>query len=523
MSSLIRERLTRLATSQQEYTICAGLRGLEKESLRVTPNGKISQKPHPKGLGSALTNPYITTDYSEALLEFITPPLVSNADALSFMHDLHSFTYKHLGDELLWSGSMPCIVDGDMSVPIANYGDSNIGLMKHIYRVGLWHRYGRSMQAIAGIHFNYSLPDKFWPIYQQQENDTQPLEDFISQSYFDMTRNLHRNGWLLLFLFGSSPAICKSFVAGKEHAFNVFDEGTLFEKYATSLRMSDIGYKNDSQSNIAISYNSLDAYVSGLTQATQKSHPEYATIGTKGADGQYAQLNTNILQIENEYYSNVRPKQIAASGERPSTALRERGVRYVELRSVDLSIVDPSGLNESQLNFLEAFMIYCLLSESPPLSTADKILLDDNISLVATNGRRPNLLLNQDGKSSSLNSWGLAICNEMVPICNILDTELEEKPYSSALEVQVQKLNNPNLTPSSIQLKVLKEEQLPFFKYVMQQSNLHKTYFENRPLSNAKLSLFDNACLQSIQQQNAIELSDTLGFDQFLTKYFSQN
>jgi glutamate--cysteine ligase len=522
MPSKLRDRFKKLLDTQQEHAICGGLRGLEKESLRVSPEGNISQKPHPHALGSALTNPYITTDYSEALLEFITPPLQSNAEAIAFMEDLHSFTYQHLGNEFLWGASMPCIVNGEMSIPIADYGSSNIGQMKHIYRVGLWHRYGRTMQAIAGIHFNYSLPEKFWPLYQRIEKTSQPLTDFVSQSYFDMARNLHRNGWLVLFLFGASPAICKSFVSDKEHSFDSFDSGTLYQPFGTSLRMSDIGYKNDSQSNLNISYNSLDEYTNGLYNATQKSYPDYENIDFKSSTTDYMQLNANALQIENEYYSNVRPKQIAQSGERPSLALKKRGVRYVELRSVDLNSADPAGLNEKQLNFLEAFMIYCLLSESPALSNDEKKQADNNTSLVASKGRQPNLKLNYNNELRSLQSWGLEICEDMRVICQTLDKDHTTLPYTTALNEQIHKLQDASLTPSALLLQEMKGQQLPFFKYAMLQSKQHHDYYTKRDVSADMLEFLSQASETSLIEQQRIESEDKVSFDDFLAQYFSQ-
>ncbi|PHS73720.1 MAG: glutamate--cysteine ligase [Cycloclasticus sp.] len=521
MYSRIQDRLKKFSDSQQNNALCGGLKGIEKESLRVNQQGNISQTTHPRGLGSALTNPYITTDYSEALLEFITPPFNKAEEVLSFMEDVHAYTYLQLSEELLWGTSMPCVVDGEMSIPIANYGHSNIGKMKHIYRIGLWHRYGRSMQAIAGIHFNYSLPETFWPIYQTLEENNQGLQDFISQSYMDMSRNLHRYGWLVLYLFGASPAICKSFVKGQKHSFEEFDEGTFYNRYATSLRMSDIGYKNDSQSDINISYNNLDDYVTRLLTATKTPLTSYQSLGVKDNAGQYKQLNANILQIENEYYSNVRPKQVADSGERPSEALKKRGIRYVELRSVDISPFDPAGINEQQLFFLEAFMVFCLLTDSPRMSQTDKICADKNVTLVASDGRKPGLLLDCNNSSIELKTWGLEICQAMEALCNLLDADNQQKPYSTALNSQIDKLQNADLTPSAMVLASMKKQNLPFFKFAMNQAEKHQTYFKQKKLSSEQLDFFKMASEQSIKDQTQLETSDSVNFDTFLSMYLA--
>jgi glutamate--cysteine ligase len=135
--------------------------GLEKESLRVAVDGGISDASHPLALGSALTHPYITTDYSETLLEFITPPCASLTGALDFLADIQTYVQRHMDRELLWATSMPCLLKGEQQIPIATYGCSNAGRMKHLYRVGLGYRYGKVMQVIAGVHFNFSLDPGF--------------------------------------------------------------------------------------------------------------------------------------------------------------------------------------------------------------------------------------------------------------------------------------------------------------------------------------------------------------------------
>src|SRR5690625_3637176 len=324
-------RLRRLQDVGDPHLLAGGLNGLEKESLRVTPDGAIAQTPHAEALGSALTHPSITTDYSEALLEFITPPLPDATDTLADLERIHSYVYHVLEDELLWVASMPCVVGGDASIPIAEYGTSNAGRMKHVYRRGLEYRYGRVMQAIAGIHYNYSLPLEFWPMYRAVAESNADLQAFRNEHYFGLTRNFQRYGWLVPYLFGASPALCRSFIGDREHNFEEVDGHTLYLPYATSLRMSDIGYKNKAQAALQISYNDIEAYVENLTRAITTPAPEYADAGVH-VDGEWRQLNSNILQIENEYYSFVRPKSLAGPNERPTLALRRRGVDYIEDR-----------------------------------------------------------------------------------------------------------------------------------------------------------------------------------------------
>lgn len=361
-----------MVTDGDAKLLSGGNIGLEKESLRVTPDGNISRTKHPAALGSALTNRYITTDYSEAQTEVITPPFSASRDALEFLGDAHAFVYSKLQDEILWATSMPCVLDSGANIPIAQYGSSNAGQMKTIYRRGLGHRYGRVMQVISGVHFNYSPSDAFWQMYQELQRDSVQPRAFIDKQYFAMVRNLKRYGWLIPYLFGASPAVCKSFIGDRETRLLEFNENTYFGPFATSLRMGDIGYTNSREKGIGINvcYDSLDSYITSLSYAINTSCPEWERIGTV-VNGRYEQLNSNILQIENEHYSTVRPKQIAGGLEKPTLALQKRGVRYVELRSSDVNAFHPLGISQEQLWFLEAFMLFCLLQDSPGISVGE--------------------------------------------------------------------------------------------------------------------------------------------------------
>jgi glutamate--cysteine ligase len=394
------KRLAAVINSGERGALQAGRRGVEKESLRVTPAGRIATTPHPMALGSALTNDHITTDYSEALIELVTPTFTTNWELLQYLCDLHQFVYRHLGDELLWATSMPCVIDGDASIPIAQFGPSNVGRMKTIYREGLGLRYGRVMQAISGVHFNYSFPERLWPVWAAIRESRTSGQSFISESYFDLLRNYRRYGWIVLYLFGVSPMVCKSFLRARGETLPEFGRGTAWEPYSTSLRMSDLGYRNRSQSSLEVSVNSLDEYVRDLTRAISTPHPEYARLGVK-VDGVYRQLNANLLQIENEYYAFIRPKRVARSGERPTKALMRRGVEYVEVRALDVSAFDPVGVNQNKLRFLEAFLALCLMRESPLIDANEQAILDGNHVTVARRGREPDLMLSRDDRSDA--------------------------------------------------------------------------------------------------------------------------
>lgn len=496
--------------------------GLEKECLRVNDEGKIAQTDHPQSLGSPLTNPYITTDYSEALLEFITPPCDNSGEALAFLQDVEHFVYTQLQDELLWSTSMPCVIPGESSIPLARYGSSNAGRMKTIYRRGLGYRYGRSMQVIAGVHFNYSFSEAFWQALQQFEGDERPLQDYITSRYFDLLRNMLRVGWLIPYLFGASPAVCKSFVGGEEGRLDSFDEFTFYEPYATSLRMGDIGYQNnkENENGIKANYDSLQRYVESLERAIETPCPEYQRIGVK-VDGEYRQLNANILQIENEYYSTVRPKQLLRGNEKPIRALQRDGVRYIELRSLDVNAFEPLGINEDQLRFLETLMLYCLFSPSPPVSVIERREIDFNELETAHRGRKPGFNLMRCGVATPLRDWALEVVDAMSLYATLLDGE-EDGPYSSAVAQQREAVVDPELTPSARMLAEMRENGESFFGFAQRKSQQHQRYFGGLAMSRERELMLQQEAQDSRQRQCEIEAADDKDFDRYLQDYFAQ-
>lgn len=520
---MLEERLARLLSSGQKDVLSGGKVGLEKEALRVSPDGMISRVPHPAGLGSPLTNLYITTDYSEALTELITPPLSSGHQALGFLRDAQQFVASQLQDEILWATSMPCVLQGEENIPIADYGTSNAGVMKTVYRRGLGHRYGRVMQVIAGVHFNYSLPESFWPVYQRLEQSGEDSRSFIDAHYFGMIRNLERYGWLILYLFGASPAVCKSFLNGKPSSLEAFNDTTSYEPFGTSLRMGKIGYTNRQEECVGVKacYDNIDAYVSSLTRAIETPCSQWEKIGVE-VNGRYEQLNANILQIENEYYSNVRPKQLLEGLEKPTLALRHRGVRYVELRSLDVNAFHPLGVSEEQVVFLEAFMLYCLLESSPSIRSREQKEIDHNLERVAHRGRDPSLQLLRNGGEIPLVTWAEEICDGMEGICELLDANEPERPYGRALAQQRELVRDPDRTPSARMLADMMESGEGFFQFAQRMSLQHHNYFEELELTEKHRKLFEEEVVRSREQQRVMEESDKVSFKEFLADYFAQ-
>jgi glutamate--cysteine ligase len=519
---IFEKRLSGLVNTGERAVLRGGRKGVEKESLRVTPEGHIAQTPHPRELGSPLTSEHITTDFSEALIELVTPPFATSWELLQYLLDLHQFVYRHLRDELLWATSMPCLIDDDASIPIARYGTSNVARMKAVYREGLSVRYGRMMQAISGVHFNYSFPARFWEAYADLRKVGSADRDFVSASYFDLLRNYRRFGWIVLYLFGVSPVVCGSFLRGRRDAsLRELTPGTFYEPHATSLRMSDIGYRNRNQAGLAISVNSLDEYVRDLTRAITTPHPPYQALGVKH-DGQYRQLNANILQIENEYYSYIRPKRVARSGERPTKALRRAGVEYVEIRALDVSAFDPVGVNQHKLRFLEAFAALCLLKESAPIQSGEEAALDRNHLTVARRGREPGLELAREGRGVPMVQWAAELLESMEGICELLDHGDPSRPYAQSLATQAAKVHDVSRTPSARLLKELEESEESFFDLALRMSRAHKAYFLELYTPNPeRLSELAGEAQQSLEQQRAIEAAEKESFEEYVARYFS--
>ncbi len=517
--------IARFDDSLGRAALRGGLVGLEKEALRVGPDGLVAATAHPPELGSALTHPAITTDFSEALLELVTPALASPDEVLGVLDDLHRFVYRHIGEERLWAASMPCVLRGGGHIPLARYGSSNAARMKTVYRRGLGNRYGRVMQIIAGVHFNYSVDDALWPRLagRRVADGTESEQHFRSEQYMGMVRNLQRFGWLVPYLFGASPAVCRSFVQDAATDLQDFDAKTLYYPYATSLRMGDIGYQNRQEEGTGMKacYDSLDAYIRSLTWAIETPCPQYESIGIK-VGGRYEQLNDRVLQIENEYYSSVRPKQVTDWMERPTLALRRRGVRYVELRSVDVNAYHPLGIEPGQMSFLKLLMLYALLVDSPRIDATERRAIDANLVLAAHRGREPGLSLRRGGTEIRLRDWALHLLDGVAPLAELLDADGGDR-YVRSLEAQRYKVLTPDATPSARMLEEMRTKGEGFAEFSRRLTEQHRDEFLTRPPAAERESWLTALVEQSRQQTRAIEAADDIDFDEFLRRYFAQS
>ncbi|NDP64505.1 glutamate--cysteine ligase [Polaromonas sp.] len=505
--AILQERLKALTPQQLQ-----GMRrGIEKESLRAQSSGALALTPHPAALGSALTHPSITTDFSESQVELVTSAHASPEAALEELTQLHQFTYRALqgncegsADEMLWVSSMPCGLPTDETIPIARFGSSNVGRAKSVYRVGLSHRYGRRMQTISGIHYNWSLPG------------------VTSEQYFALIRNFRRHAFLLLYLFGASPAVCSTFVAGRQHELQKLTDTTMYMPHGTSLRMGRLGYQSDAQASLAVSYNSLEGYAASLQDALSRPYPAYEKVGIRNPGGDYNQLATTLLQIENEFYGTIRPKRVIRPGERPLHALRERGVEYIEVRLMDLDPFEPVGINAQTMRFIDVFLLHCLLSDSPPDTPAEIAELKHNQDQTAGHGREPGVKLKRQGGEVSLVAWGAEILAGCAPIAAALDVEHGGTPYRDALAAASIGLADADTLPSARVLAAMAQGfDNSFVQFARAQSLKTQAALQSLPLSNGQMTRFNDLSGQSVEAQKAIEAGDSMPFEDYRQQYVS--
>jgi len=488
-------------------------RGIEKESLRVRSDGALAMTPHPAALGSALAHPHITTDFCEAQLELITGVHGSAEACLEELTHIHQVVYRNLGEEMLWCASMPCGLPSDDSIPVGRYGSSNIGRAKTVYRVGLGHRYGRRMQTISGIHYNFSVPAETWPALGFGGAD---------EGYFALLRNFRRHGWLLFYLFGASPAVCASFVEGRDHRLQQLKPGTLYLPHATSLRMGRLGYQSDAQSSIDASFNSLETYGAALEAALLEPYAPYERIGLRDEHGEYRQLATSLLQIENEFYGKIRPKRRIASGERPLHALRARGVEYVEVRLMDLDPFAPVGITAPAMRLLDTFLLHCLLAASPPDSAQERSEIARNQECVAARGREPGLRLARGAEQRSLRDWGRRLLEECAPIAAALDAANGGKDHEKSLADAQQALRVPDATPSAQVLAAMSGHyENSYTGFMVAQSRAHRASLLGAELPQDVAERFASMAEESIARQQSIEASDPLPFEDWRRRYLS--
>lgn len=493
-------------------------RGLERETLRVTAEGKLATTGHPASLGSALSHKWITTDFAEALLEFITPVDHDISHMLTFLRDIHRYTARELGDERMWPLSMPCSISDGKDIELAQYGTSNMGRFKTLYREGLKNRYGALMQTISGVHYNFSLPLSFWQA-RCGVKDAESGKEAISDGYFRLIRNYYRFGWVIPYLFGASPAICPSFLQGKPSAlpFEKTPAGMYYLPYATSLRLSDLGYTNKSQSALGITFNNLETYVKGLKAAIRTPSEDYAKIGLTKA-GKHLQINTNVLQIENELYAPIRPKRVSHGDESPSDALLRGGIEYIEVRSLDINPFSAIGVDEQQIRFLDLFMIWCALADAPEMSSDELLCTRVNWNRVILEGRRPGLTLGIGCETAQypLAEVGHKLFADLNRVAEVLDSIAGDQHYQQVCSRLAECFDDPSQTYSARILQTMIENGIEGTGIAL--SSRYRKELLSEPLEILTGQMLESEREASKRRQQEIEAGDTEPFERWLEK-----
>ena len=492
--------------------------GLEKEGLRVDKDtGALAPTPHAEALGSALTHPHITTDYSEALLEFVTATYDTPRAALAELESLQAYSATVLGNERIWPLSMPCLLpESDSDIPLAYYGESHLGRLKTVYRRGLGFRYGRQMQTIAGVHFNLSWSDAFWHWRATLDGHTtdQDSRQIRDTGYFHTIRNYRRIQWLFMLLTGASPAVDASFRLLAMDRFKIANR-TRIAADATSLRMSDLGYQSAAQESINICFNHLDTYCETLARAVHQPWPTYEGLGLKDEAG-FKQLNTAVLQIENEYYSSIRPKRVQQAAERPVRALINRGVEYLEIRAIDLNPYARNGISETEACLITLLMTACAVAESPHNSDEECVAISGLNARATWAGRRDSQHFDTE---RTFRKAGLDVLASLDGLAEVLDRAQATQGHTDALQdARVRLQGDCPLLSEEVEASSIAPGHLEF-GLAQAELHHHNLIAQTTPEGRAE---FARLASDSLRTQQDIESQDQGSFDNFVTAFINQ-
>lgn len=450
--------------------LLGGLWGLEKEAHRVLQTGELALTDHPEAFGNKLHHPTITVDFAESQLELVTPPHPSIRDVYNELHAIYDEAEQAIGEERLWPLSMPPILPEEERIPIARFDRSEQGRLQEIYRKSLALRYGIKMQMISGLHYNYSfspaLIDALFERWGDERGGGKDRRTFTDAIYFKFARNFLRYRWLLIYLFGASPAadptyhsvICDELRWIGKCFPDCCDAIHHYEKYAVSLRVSRFGYSERAGITSRVSYNDMAGYVRDLETLLTTTNPRYEQIGLY-QNGEQVQLNTNLLQTESEFYSSIRLKRRPAPGESTLEAIKNRGIDYAEIRLLDLNPYERVGIGYDAMHFLHLFMLYCLLEDSPPFTDEEYERTQDNHHLVSLYGRKPELRLysyKREGKIR-LTDWAENVFKQLEQLAAVMSEADGNAIWKEAVAAEWAKVCDPDLLPAAKMMREMAE------------------------------------------------------------------
>lgn len=442
--------------------LAGGNFGLELESQRVTADGKLALTPHPEIFGSKTENSRITTDFSESQIEMVTPVFQTADEVYASLDSIRREVESGIGDELLWPLSMPPGLPDEDMIPVARFEDTDEGREKEAYRNGLANRYGKKMQMISGIHYNFSLSGELVDFLYEKSGKALIRTEFADGLYFALTRNFLRYRWLLIYLFGASPGCDATYypVIQRELAIvhrccpccrsKIGD----YTRHATSLRVSRFGYANEIQGKHSIFFNSLEEYTGKIRKMTE----------------------TGLLQKESEFYSPIRLKQNLRKGETQLSALTERGIEYLEIRILDLDPFETLGIGLRQLRFMQVFLLYCMMEENRSITSRELKKINSNHHLTALFGRNKDLYLHDySGGMVSLRAAGERIFEGLKRIAALMDQGNGDNRYLSAVGAEYRKLGETALLPSERIFTEMREYKEGFRKFGIRRSMENST------------------------------------------------
>ena len=444
--------------------------------------------------------------YKRQLIELVTPTFNSVDEAYEFLLDLHIFTANAMeSDEVLWSNSMPCFVGDESEIRVAEYGSSNIGKLKNIYRKGLRVRYGSIMQCVAGIHYNFSIDDDSLRLFTEDLS-----RETKSDIYLGLIRNFKRNFWFLLYFFGASPIFDKSFVSGRNHSIKKINKSDFYQEYATSLRMSEVGYQSYHQKALDIKYNSLDSFIESLKKGIFEEYEVFKSLGLYDENNERQQISSGILQIENELYDSIRPKRKGASETRPIELLSSEGIEYVEVRGIDLSPNTLTGISKSEMRLLDVFLIHCLITESESVSQSEYDEMNKNYETAIHSGSNLEQKLSFNGLELSIRNKISNISDELLMIAkelNSVDPEFE-KSVSDCL----------NMENKSRQLlnKILGSNN-SFTENILQESINKMNSLKGAKLKNE--TILENERFKSVELHKEMEAKKGVELNKYVEQY----
>lgn len=406
--------------------IFAGSFGIEWESLRAKGEGELSLTPHPAIFGDKLTNPVVTTDFSESQIEIITPTfntLDEAFDSFSLLADLVNSSLPK--DEYLWFQSIPCILPYWDKIPIAQYSDEGEDSQK--YREDLAKKYGVKKQMISGVHFNFSFTDEFLEKLYEIENYDAPFREFKNDVYLKITRNYLRYCWLIIYLTGCSIGSHSTFSNDCIHLMDAKDDyGSYYSTRGPSFRNASCGYKN--LKDLYPSYDSVDEFTRDV----------------------WSFIENDDLSEAKELYTQIRlkpknPKDMLNS-------LKDDGIEYIEIRTLDINPFYQCGLVRHDMNFLHLFLIYMLVKHESdyPLWQEEAKINEEN---AAERAYVDSMRLLRDGEEVTLKSWAADIINEMYGMCEVLGID---EDYT--LKLMLDRIANPDLTYGKRLLKLIKDD-----------------------------------------------------------------